>query len=569
MGIARVILAASLVAALTAAPATADSGPRGRERVVSSPFVAGGYPGAKPAPGGCIAAPYDANFSEAALAAQPGGEQLVGAAKAYFNKWSTFKAYHNAAFVFGGGGDVPARTTVVGGFDCVSTGTQAMPPSWTNATDPNLAWDLGGRVHQVALPFNAYWGSVEQPNGNIYGIYSDDKGRTWRTGNGGAPIQAGPDLSTQSQNYVDKPWVAVNQIAGHRWSNHVYGVWVQFNDDADRPPEIRFAVSRDRGATWSAPQSIPTAVPLGPSNPWPHIAVDAGGAVQLTYVTYGERRKEGDLEVSPTRIWSARSTDDGRTWSASTAVADTTVIRSCCLPGTRVHDGVVEYLDASRERPGHAYVTYERYAGGHLDVMLTATRNGGATWSRPVRVNARARNTDQFQPQVAAGPGGAVAVAFYDKRWACPDSSWVLPGHAGTSNRCIATVVQGYRDTGRGLVATSRNVRVTRRPWDPEQPAQRRDGIGQLPCEDPEDPCNEIFVGDYFGLAVTPSRIQVLSSSTAYPSTVRADEGGRIHYQQQVLSTLPRAAVGLALRRRGPCRALSGNARLGSHAACR
>src|SRR4051812_17023688 len=113
------LLATAVTLALGVTPALA-----GGEQLVSSPFVAGGYPGAAPAPGGCVAAPYDANFSESVLAAQPGWERLVGGAKAYFNRWSTYKAYHTAAFVFRG---AQASTHVIGGFDCATTRTQAMP----------------------------------------------------------------------------------------------------------------------------------------------------------------------------------------------------------------------------------------------------------------------------------------------------------------------------------------------------------------------------------------------------------------------------------------------------------
>ncbi len=63
---------------------------------------------------------------------------------------------------------------------------------------------------------------------------------------------------------------------------------------------------------------------------------------------------------------------------------------------------------------------------------------------------------------------------------------------------------------------------------------------------EPGGPCSETFVGDYFGLAVTGKRVEVLSASTAHPSDVRADEGGPISYQQQVLATVQRRALGLA-----------------------
>src|SRR3954451_20670570 len=128
-----------------------------RQQVVSSPVAGGGYPGAKPAPGGCVRARYDSNFSEGALALRRGTDQLVGASKAYFGRWSTFKSEHTVLFsltrhrTHRHHGRLRARTHFIGGFDCVTTGTQAMPPSWTNATDPNLDWDDRGRVHQLML----------------------------------------------------------------------------------------------------------------------------------------------------------------------------------------------------------------------------------------------------------------------------------------------------------------------------------------------------------------------------------------------------------------------------------
>ena len=51
-------------------------------------------------------------------------------------------------------------------------GTQAMPPSWTNNTDPNVDFDTQGRVYQTTLPFNAYWAGGMHPNGAIDVSYS-------------------------------------------------------------------------------------------------------------------------------------------------------------------------------------------------------------------------------------------------------------------------------------------------------------------------------------------------------------------------------------------------------------
>ena len=80
-------------------------------------------------------------------------------------------------------------------------------------------------------------------------------------------------------------------------------------------------------------------------------------------------------------------------------------------------------------------LTYEDWDGTQMDVKFTQSTHGGSTWSAPVTMNdnvdAAGVPTDQFQPSVAAGPAGAVAVAFYDRRLPCPRDLSVLRGSAG------------------------------------------------------------------------------------------------------------------------------------------
>jgi hypothetical protein len=525
----------ALAGLLLATPAAGASPgwPRagGTERVVSSPVIGGGYPGSAPAPGNCVPGAYDANFSESALAAYPGTDRVVGGAKAYWDRWSTFRSYHTVAFTIG---MQDASTHLVGGFDCVTAGTQDMPPSWTNVTDPNLAVDTRGRIQQLALPFNASWGSVQQPNGDVVAVHSDDGGRTWVRGNGGRPVQAGPELSTASDRYLDKPWVAVDADRSSPTRDHVHGAWVEFDGDAAR---IRTSVSRDRGGRWSAPITVPTPVALGPANPWPQVAVGRGGVAYLSFVSYGKGTRA--------TVWVTRSTDDGRSWEPAHRVARTRVLRTCCLPGTKVHDGVVEYLAASPGRRGRLFVVWESVRRGHVGVRLAASRDGGRSWSAPRRVEDDSGPADQFQPQVAAGPRGAVVAAFYDKRGRCETGPAVRRVNRGRRNRCIGVSLQAYRDDGRTLRRTGPNRRASRHLWDPEQPAGTRGGVGQRACEESADPCDEIFIGDYFGLVVGPRRVHVLSASTHPASRVRGDDGRRLHYQQQVLAEVPRRRLGL------------------------
>jgi hypothetical protein len=181
-------------------------------------------------------------------------------------------------------------------------------------------------------------------------------------------------------------------------------------------------------------------------------------------------------------------------------------------------------------------------------VKFTQSTDGGITWSTPVVVNdaADSATTDQFQPSVAAGSGGAVAVAFYDRRAVCPRDKGVLTEDQGRSNFCIDVSVQPYKDRGAGAVPVGGNVRASLSTWDPEQPGQTIDGLDQMACASHSNPCQtNAFLGDYFGLAISDANVYTLSVSTNYPSSVRADGGGRVYYQQQVLGTILRSDLGI------------------------
>src|SRR5205823_3506527 len=203
------------------------------------------------------------------------------------------------------------------------------------------------------------------------------------------------------------------------------------------------------------------------------------------------------------------------------------------LPPTNFRDGIIENFAASPTYPGHVYLTYENYdsVGGHMDVYFTQSTDGGLTWSGPALVNddANTASTDQFQPSVAAGPGGAVAVAFYDRRASCPSDPSILPAHVGDPNTCIDVSLQAYKDSGTsaGAVPVSGNVRVSQYTWDPDQPQQKVGGITQYACAGHNDPCprGRGFIGDYFGLAISGRSLYTFAVSTHYPSaTVTADD---------------------------------------------
>src|SRR5919204_2589742 len=131
------LLPLALATAALIAPAAAEAAwdtPVGTNVVADAPIAGGGYPvppgATKPQPGTCRAGLYNSNRSESWIAVKPGTESLVGTSKLFFEKFSTFYDFHLGAFAINNGSVTGA--THVQGYDCVSTGTQAMPLSWTN-----------------------------------------------------------------------------------------------------------------------------------------------------------------------------------------------------------------------------------------------------------------------------------------------------------------------------------------------------------------------------------------------------------------------------------------------------
>ena len=518
--------------------------------VASSPVAGGGYsvePGTNAyVPGNCGPQPLNSNHSESWIAVKPGTEDLVGSSKFFISKWSTFYDFHLGSYTILGG--TPVANNQVQGYECTTVGTQEMPPSWTMNTDPNVDFDSKGRVYQVTLPFNAYWQNMH-PNAAIMASYSDDMGRHWTTANGGEPLEQSPNSSSLQYGHVeDKQWIAVNHIAGHPNQDHVYAFWSVFNGAPNGGSvDLRVAVSVDRGATFSRYNSFPTPSVSGRQNFYVMPSIDANGDLYVGFASTEQDKKSGQVT-----LWVAKSTDDAQTFTFSRAVTGVGLIPTADLPNTTFRDGIAESFAASPNRAGHLYMAYEDWdaTAGQFDVRFVQSTDGGASWSTPIKVNDNAESsalgyTDQFQPSIAAGPNGAVAIAFYDRRAACPNDKSVLAADVGRTNFCIDVTLQAYKDSGAGAQPVLANTRITKYTWDPMNPAQHVDGIGQMACASHRDPCTErAFIGDYFGLAISGGNIYALFVSTHYASNVTADEGGPVYYQQQVLAKVSRSVYG-------------------------
>ena len=510
--------------------------------VASSPTTGGGYPvppGSRvPTAGTCRSGPFNANHSESWLAVKPGTEDLVGTSKFFFDQYSTFYMFYNGAYQIPGG--TPAGNNQVQGYDCISTGTQAMPPSWTNTTDPNADFDTKGRVYQTMLAYNSFFDATKlHPDGEIDLSYSDDLGRHWVKGNGGKPLEPSNNASAKQAGHVeDKQWIAVNHIAGNRFQDHVYAAWAVFNGNGGGI-KVRMAVSRDRGATFGKAVTIapPSQVSAGATYVYP--TIDAAGNVYVSVVSFPPNG-------SVSTIYVARSTDDARTFSSFVPITTVNAVPGGVLPNTRFRDGITESFAASPTFPGHLYLTYEDWDSdvGKMNVKFTQSTDGGATLDDADHRQRRRRPSRRAHRPVPAvdrrGSQRRGRNRVLRPAPGLPERPERATRRCRTDellHRHVAAGVQGQRQR-RGTRRT--NERISQFTWDPEQPGQHLGGLSQYPCAGATDPCNDGFIGDYFGLAISASTIYALMVSTHYPSNVTADEGGPIYYQQQVLAKVPR-----------------------------
>ena len=231
------------------------------------------------------------------------------------------------------------------------------------------------------------------------------------------------------------------------------------------------------------------------------------------------------------------------TWSVVSTPVNNATLPPLIYPNTTFRDGITDtfavgnHLDAQERYP--LYIAYEDYSAAIGNILLTASYDGGTTWTTPIQVNDNASPVDEFQPNVAVADDGTVSVNFYDRRLACPaagtaeaaaagialDQTAQNPDYTGpvppygASNYCVNASIQFYTPT---LTPLGQNVRLTQHTWDP-----------QLNAPHPGSPTDEeTFIGDYFGNTTSGS-----TDISTFVSTYN-DGSNPGNYQQQVVAKI-------------------------------
>jgi BNR repeat-like domain len=265
--------------------------------------------------------------------------------------------------------------------------------------DGSVAVDTMGRA------FVAF--GVDDPStlaNGIVAVSSSDGGQTWTKTN---PVVLDLGLAAFGV-FEDKPWIAADDNVSSPYRDRLYAAWDRNQSCGLTCTNQILLVSHssDQGQTWSTPVKINDGTSSQERVIYAFPAVDPNGTVHVLWQDYAQQE-----------IFMDRSADGGDTWGTDVAVASTSVagIVPTCNGGRGVLAAPQMAIDAS----GTIYVTYvDNVAHGkqvNLDVLLTKSTDGGATWSQPVRVSATSSG-EQYNPAIAVDANGAIDVSYLDRR---------------------------------------------------------------------------------------------------------------------------------------------------------
>jgi hypothetical protein len=398
--LALLVVAMLHAGASTHAASAKNSSPYNKPRwwakyqIVSAP----GFTPTAPGKGGSVTVGTNVNVShepgpqsETSIAINPANpSQLVGGANEIFRlpMRGYFSSDGGATW---GGVDLP------------------LPPPVTNngfdfGSDPGVAWDLHGNVYySYIIVFFSNGGAI---NGTEMAVSrSSDGGQTWTA--------TYFNFESGEAQFNDKPMITVDNNPGSPHEGTIYVAWDNATGSSSSSNNLLVSHSTDHGVTFSAPAVASDTT----SGPKAVIAADPFvGPDGTLFVAWHD--------VQNSAIVASSSSDGGVSFGPQHTVSPTQIAFDFPVPAESSR-GALLYpaCDADRStgpNRGTLYCSWmDQTASNATDVFITRSTNGGASWSRPQRVNDDAAGVanDQFNQWLAVdSTDGSVNVSWSDTR---------------------------------------------------------------------------------------------------------------------------------------------------------
>jgi hypothetical protein len=284
-----------------------------------------------------------------------------------------------------------------------------VPGSPGDSWDPAIATAPDGTVYVAYMHANGPFG---QPGTSMYPVVaaSFDHGVSFR--------QVSRDLPPHPGNWGDRDFIAVSR------TGTVYLTW----DYGPSAAEVKLLCSptgscaysngdfnaviqksADGGRTWGPITHVEPGFPLGGGYSAP-LLVRPGGRVDVLYIHHPT--DPGTLAVHPGHEYFT-SSPNGLTWPAHPLEL---------WPGKGTLSLPEWWIDGdiAADTAGNLYATWDTQTARGDIGWLTYSRDGGRTWSLPVRVTP---DTDHA-PHIVQVAGGTAGVAYVGWQTSAPAQGW-------------------------------------------------------------------------------------------------------------------------------------------------
>lgn len=266
-------------------------------------------------------------------------------------------------------------------------------PGWTGLSDPAVAWDDSGNVFLVGAAIN----NPPKIDYVAIAVYkSTDGGKTW----------AAPTV-VHTSSTDEKAWAA-GDGGSAAYHGRVYIAWADSG-------QLRFARTLDHGNTWIGAGADPAGSVIGSGAFSPAVAVGANGGVFVANAPYAGQAiallvssDGGDSFHASTPPATGIATLEASLppWKPNgwPVIPGGTfrvfTIPTICVVGTTV---IVAWADY---REGVSRIYCARSTDGGATWSSAA---GNALVTKPIPTGMQ-----HFHPQLAAGPSGVIGCAFYE-----------------------------------------------------------------------------------------------------------------------------------------------------------
>jgi hypothetical protein len=276
--------------------------------------------------------------------------------------------------------------------------------------DDAVTFGPDGVAHHSYISFTGI--RTDRPLRAANGIFisSCRDGATWEAA---VPVV---DHINSVQPFEDKPYLIVDGSVKSPYRGNLYVSWTRFDVYGSKDPahksHIYFSRSLDCGRSFGPVQRISDT---------PGDCRDSSNTVEGAMPAVGPKGEVYVAWAGPKGLVFKKSIDGGWSFTPEQVVAEISGGWDSEAPGLTRHNGLpVTAVDLSSGRNrGSIYAAWTDRRNKDLDVFLTASRDGGKTWSQPLRVNddPRGNGKDQLFAWMAIDPAdGSINILFYDRR---------------------------------------------------------------------------------------------------------------------------------------------------------